>query len=287
MSQPSMKQEPLPDFIREDEFMSSYPCSKMTVVRTKKPIFLLKGDYQHQNVEMIITESAVNGFMIDGKRVDAEPGMIFAIHSGQRHGTQYLSRVSFTGIQFQKEFLQELALGMYGINQVVFHSQPVPVGSEIVDLVDAYIREHEEKKDGHFYLLNSLSVQIAIAVFRRIGIVNGLPDKGDDHKKIQDIVAYYGQNYNTDISLDKMSDISNMSKFSLIRKFKESTGMTPHDYLLNTRIMKALEYLNNPNRKIIDACMMSGFDNQSYFSRVFKKKTGLTPSEYRKKVVDR
>ncbi|UNC91185.1 AraC family transcriptional regulator [Candidatus Contubernalis alkaliaceticus] len=287
MSRINMGKKPLPDFVKEDEFISSYPGNKMTIFKTKKPIYLLKGEYKHLNYEFIITDSSVDDFMIDGKKIYAEPGMIFAINSEQMHGTKYLSKVSFLSIQFEREFLQDLALRIYGIKQVVFLSLPIPVDQEIPELVNAFIQEHKQKQEGYFYILNNLSVHIAIAVFRKIGIVNYTCEKKEDEKKkIQQIVEYLNQNYDDDISLDKISDISNMSKFNLIRKFKESTGMTPHEYLLNIRIMRALEFLSNPKNKIIDAGVLSGFENQSYFSRIFKTKTGLTPSEYRKKVLD-
>lgn len=282
-----MAKQPLPDFVKEDEFMSSYPCNKMTIYKTKKPIYLLKGDYKHLNYEFIITDSLVDGFMIEGSTIYAEPNMIFAINSNQIHGTKHLSKVSFLSIQFEREFLCDLAFKIYGVNEVIFSNKPIPIDTEITGFVNAFIEEHEQKKEGYFYILNNLSINIAVSIFRKLGIMNHLQeDCRDEKKRIQEVVDYFNHNYEEDISLDKISDIASMSKFILIRKFKESTGMTPHDYLLNTRIMKSLEHLNNPKNKIIDVGVLSGFENQSYFSRIFKRKTGLTPSEYRKKVLE-
>ncbi len=145
------KIEHLPDFIKEDEFMSSYPCNKMTIFTTKKPINLLKGEYQHLNYEFIITQSPVNGFVIDGKKINTEAEMIFAINSEQRHGTKHLmSSVSFLSIQFEKEFLQDLALGIYGTKQIVFTNQPLPMVQELIGLVKTYIQEHKQKQKGYF-----------------------------------------------------------------------------------------------------------------------------------------
>ncbi|TYQ18184.1 UNVERIFIED_CONTAM: Transcriptional regulator containing an amidase domain and an AraC-type DNA-binding HTH domain [Acetivibrio alkalicellulosi] len=282
-----MKIEILPDFIKEDEFMILYPCDKMTIFTTKKPNHLLKGQYQHLNYEFIITKSVVKDFVLDGKKISIEPDMVFAINSMQMHGTEHLlSNVSFISIQFEKEFLHDLALGIYGIKEIMFSNQPIPLYKELTELINTYVKEYEQKKEGYFYILNNLSVHIAVSIFRKIGIINHTNDlKKEKTEKIQQIIEYFKKNYEKNISLEKISDISNMSKFDVIRKFKESTGMTPHDYLLNIRIMKALEYLNNPTNKIIDVALLSGFENHSHFSKIFKKKSGLTPSEYRKKVL--
>lgn len=283
----NMQKQPLPDFIKEDEFFSTYPCNKMTVFATNKPTILLKGEYKHLNYEFIITQTNVQDFVLNGINMSIEPDMLFAINSNQMHGTQFLIlNISFLSIQFEKEFLQELAYGIYGVREVVFNNTPVPNDSHITELVNTYIKEHEQKNKGYSYVLDNLSIHIAVSIFRKIGIINhSNKARKNESDSIDKIIEYFSQNYEEDFSLEKISDVSNMSKFNLIRKFKENTGMTPHDYFMNIRIMKALEHLNNPANKIIDVSVMCGFENHSHFSRIFKMRTGLTPSDYRKKVL--
>lgn len=288
MKENSMQKQPLPDFIKEDEFMLTYPCNKMTIFNTKKPMPVLKGEYHHLNYEFIITNSIVQNFVLDGKLMNIEPDMLLAINSQQMHGTNFLvTDVSFLSIQFEKEFLQDLAYGIYGIREVMFDNKPVPNDNEITKLVNTYIDEYNQKKKGYTFVLDNLSVHIVVALFRKLGIANDIfITRKDEDDYIDKIIQYLKQNYEEDFSLDKISDVSNMSKFNLIRKFKESTGMTPNEYFINIRIMKALEHLNNPENKIIDVSVMCGFENHSHFSRIFKSRTGLTPSEYRKKVLE-
>ena len=286
MKKNTMEKQLLPDFIKEDEFFSTYPCNKMTIFMTKGPTHVLKGEYSHLNYEIIITKSHVQDFVLNGNKVNLEPNMLVAINSQQKHGTQFLiSGVSCMNIQFEKEFLQELAFGIYGARDITFDNTPIVCSSELIELAETYIYEHEQKKEGYSYVLDNLSVHIAVMIFRKTGVMNNISTKEID-QHISKTIEHFKHNYSEDFSFDEISKVSSMSKFNLIRKFKESTGMTPYDYYMDIRIMKALEYLNNPNNKVVDVALMCGFKTHSHFSKIFKTKTGLTPNEYRKKGLD-
>ena len=70
-----------------------------------------------------------------------------------------------------------------------------------------------------------------------------------------------------------------VSKFNLVRKFKEEIGLTPHSFLVQNRIRKAKELLDQ-NMKITEAAAEVGFFDQSHFVKAFKSVVGITPSEY-------
>ncbi len=287
MKKPIIHKQPLPDFIKKDEFFLTYPSNKMTLFQTIKPIYVLKGEYAHSNYEFILTQTSVMNFVLGGKIMDVPPNRIFAINSDQMHGTHFLlADVSFLSIQFEKEFIQELAYNIYGIREISFLNHPIPCNRELKDLIDVYINEHKQKQKGYSFLLDSLSIQIAIFLLRTIGFENSLAEQKEESINVNQIIEFFQANCEETFSLEKISDMSNMSKFNFIRKFKESTGMTPYHYFMNIRIMKALECLNRPEIKIIDVAVMCGFRNHSHFSRVFKMRTGLSPSEYREKVLN-
>ena len=67
------------------------------------------------------------------------------------------------------------------------------------------------------------------------------------------------------------------------RLFKKEVGMSFADYVNTVRLEKAANLLAKTERKIIDVAMLSGFQNVSYFNRLFRNKYGLSPSEYRKR----
>ncbi len=71
------------------------------------------------------------------------------------------------------------------------------------------------------------------------------------------------------------------SRARIFEMFKAGTGMTPNDYLLRCRIQKACEMLIDPEKPITDVALETGFTSSQYFSQVFRKYTGMTPSHYR------
>ena len=85
----------------------------------------------------------------------------------------------------------------------------------------------------------------------------------------------------TCLNIDKMSELSYMSKYHFIRKFKEEVGLTPHQFQIQNKIRKAQKILNNYSNTS-ETALNTGFFDQSHFTRYFKKITGLTPGAYKK-----
>lgn len=73
-----------------------------------------------------------------------------------------------------------------------------------------------------------------------------------------------------------------MSKYYSLRLFKQSMGVTPHQYLIQQRMEKAKQLLKQEKVSIVEVAAQCGFSNQSHFARVFNKNTDLTPRAYRK-----
>jgi len=94
---------------------------------------------------------------------------------------------------------------------------------------------------------------------------------------------YMEQNFEKDISLDEVSRTINISPYYFSKLFKEETGENFIDYLTEIRILKAKELLKDQSYSIKEVCAKSGYSDPNYFSRIFKKKENLTPSEYRER----
>ena len=278
-----LKTKPLPDFIKDNDYFAVYPCEKMTVFMTLKPCPVLKGEFSHPNYEFIITQSCGCDLLLDGQKVKLPAHSLLAINSGQIHGTRLLiSDMSFISVQFDREFLKELAYGIYGTRELVLKNEPVPCEPEILRLVEAFTQEYEHKHEGFSYILSNLSVQIAIAFFRVTGVGKRLkPSDHQNREMIDKVAEHFRKNYEESFSLDVISQLAKMSKYSFVRKFKQMTGQTPHEYFVDIRIMKAMEHLGNLNYRVIDVALLCGFKNHSHFSQIFRQKTGLSPSEYR------
>lgn len=84
---------------------------------------------------------------------------------------------------------------------------------------------------------------------------------------------------NDELKLDYLAETVFISKYHLIRKFKNSVGMTPHQFHIQNRVRKAQQLLRN-GESIIETTTQMGFYDQSHFNKNFSKVVGISPSEY-------
>ena len=88
--------------------------------------------------------------------------------------------------------------------------------------------------------------------------------------------------FSCDLSLQALANESGFSRVHFVRMFRAATGFSPHNYLLNLRLERARELLNNPSLSLIDIALDCGFSSHSHMSRLFHKSVGVTPSAYRR-----
>ena len=105
-------------------------------------------------------------------------------------------------------------------------------------------------------------------------------------QKLKRAISYIMQNYASPLTLDELARYCNISKQHLIRYFKSELGTTPLKYITEYRVTRAKELLfNYPDLSIGEISEELGFENQHYFSKVFSKITGETPSDYRYRTI--
>ena len=93
---------------------------------------------------------------------------------------------------------------------------------------------------------------------------------------------YFRDNYTKNISIEQYAAEHLMSVNWFILSFKNVMKMTPMQYVLSLRIAAAKGFLENSNKNINEISDAIGYDNALYFSRLFKKHTGYSPSQYKK-----
>lgn len=84
------------------------------------------------------------------------------------------------------------------------------------------------------------------------------------------------------ISIVELAKACRLSAGALVRGFKKSTGVSPHQWLLHRRIDQAIELMSDPDTSLAQIAYSTGFSDQSHFSRVFAQKIGVTPGAWRK-----
>lgn len=105
-----------------------------------------------------------------------------------------------------------------------------------------------------------------------------------EHKEnpiVKKVCEYIYANTQEDISLDQMAEYANVSSFYLSKLFKEEKGVTFVNFLNDTRLEKSRDLLRNTDLSIKEITASVGYNDQNYFSRIFRNKYGVTPTEFR------
>jgi two-component system response regulator YesN len=91
--------------------------------------------------------------------------------------------------------------------------------------------------------------------------------------------------YPRNLSLNEIAEQVYLTSTYICLIFKQETGETINEYLTKTRLEKAKELLKDPLQKLNHIGQSVGYPDPSYFTRLFKKHTGLTPTEYRERIL--
>ena len=133
--------------------------------------------------------------------------------------------------------------------------------------------------------VNVLVLQIFLAVIRkaletepsgREQLIDEVTDK------IQSSAKFIFENFSSDISLSQAASIAGMSETYFSRKFHEITGYSFKEYLTNVRIQHAIKMLQACSCSVTQIATTCGFSDGNYFGDAFRKKTGLSPRDFRK-----
>jgi len=145
--------------------------------------------------------------------------------------------------------------------------------------------EAQQHQPGGALYLDSLANVLAVQLLRHHGTTaaqlqryqGGLPTY-----QLNQVLDYIDARLAEDIKLSDLAELLGMSPFHFGRMFKQSTGISPHQYVIQQRIEQAKRLLKNSDQAIIDIALECGFNSHSHLSKQFRQVTGLTPREFRR-----
>lgn len=179
-------------------------------------------------------------------------------------------------LNISKAVMKKIVEEIFTIDYLPEFNDPVIFSSDLVEALKL-LHEMIMKKETEFFkeelfylLLEQLIKEYAILASNK---------KLEFKEPIKKVKQFLDDNYEKQISLNELSELSGMNKYTLIRNFTHEMQTTPYQYLETIRINHAKELLET-GINLTEAAMLSGFSDQSLFTRFFKKLIGLTPKQY-------
>ncbi len=143
--------------------------------------------------------------------------------------------------------------------------------------------EYTNRKKGFMNIIRAYLVELITKIFREIDEKTHCNTTREQREVVNKAIDYMKHNFNTRINLDSIVADIFLSKNYFRQLFKTTTGMSVTDFIQQTRINEAIRLLETTNRTIYDIAGDCGFADVKFFYKTFKKITGKTPNEYRKK----
>ena len=185
--------------------------------------------------------------------------------------TQFLQRVALETLNRDFDRLELLAIAQ------TRNSQTEAIATMLLT------ERQQEQSSGALYV-DSLANVLAVHLLRNYATTQPLLpsfEGGLPPRQLGRIVDYIDSYLERDIKLADLAELLSMSPFHFSRLFKQSTGLSPHQYLLQQRVERAKQLLRNTDRLIADIALECGFSSHSHLSRKFRQFTGMTPKAYR------
>lgn len=165
-----------------------------------------------------------------------------------------------------------------------------PWQAKILELAYFIIESGTRQKYGYELTIKSCLCQLWTLLLENItpSTVNKSREKtlSLDESRVKEAILYIEKHYHEQITLEQLASSIHISKSECCRCFKRTLQLTPFEYLMRYRIFRAADLLQNgsPDTLSISSLALSvGFNNASYFNKIFKQFLGCTPSEYKKK----
>lgn len=259
-------------------------------------------------IELLYVNRGGIDLIHDNYRESAQKGQAIIIHSDVEHKYQiispdtelYVLYLGFLGPNqedgfkafFLADFMRDVdnKYSKQLKNQAMFWLKEKQNETVLKDLVFTLYRELHSEELGNQLLIEAYSQILFIYIIRKIKYVyeqSQLVKNAKGNELIEFIKKYMINHFAENISVPFLADLIYISPGYFSRLFKDYTGLSPKNYILQIRVARACEMLKNKSLKISIIANQSGFRSVQRLSNTFKKNFGITPAEYRKNAIKR
>lgn len=248
--------------------------------------------HSHDFIEMAFILSGFGKYRIDDHYYQVSEGDVLIFNPGTMHqalvtesGSPYTEFfVGFSDVHFHQCAPNHLPL----VNGSYVYPTTGELRQKLFKLCTSMAAENDVCRYGRYFMLKSYLMQMLLLLIREqtdpVEIRTGCSFESVNKSYVVDQIAtYFEEHYNEKISLDQIAENMYLSPFYISKIFKSETGDAPIRHLINIRLEMAKELLEAGfSGSIQEVAAQVGYEDAYHFSKLFKKKYGISPSQVRK-----
>lgn len=244
------------------------------------------GPHYHEFHKIFMLCSGNGSYDVEGRRYNLKPGDTVFVGAGKVHcpdfGSDPYERIIFyispAHLEAHSDKNCDLQRCFSGEGGHVLRPEGGTAG-RLFTLAADIEKESGGTGTGHGILARCVFLQFMVEIAREMEKtdIQMLPPIEPKDKKVLEIMRYIDAHYSEDISVDELSGMFYMSRYHMMRRFKEELGTTIHAYISEKRLLMAKDLIR-AGVSAADACHRSGFGSYSSFSRAYSKLFGNTPT---------
>lgn len=258
---------------------------------TAGPAFV---SHWHEQMEWLYVMSGRALVSINSVEIEAGPGDFIVINSNELHSGYCVEKpLDYYCIIFDSTFVsssfqgvcEQKYLAPMEKNRVQFQNR-IRWDPQIQGDITNIISENGKKENGYELYIKSSVYGILGTLFRKY-VSKVLTEKESDRnartiRKLDKVLTYIGSNLSDPITIDQLAGIAGLSRYRFCHLFRQLTGVSAMAYILGARIDQAELLLKKTDLSVMRIAMDTGFSDSNYFSRMYRKHRGVSPSSARK-----
>lgn len=276
----------LNDIICSLEGFRQYNFDDINIYISNRETVFETGQHSHEEYEFMIVRDQDVTTLCNGKKIIMQKGYIMPFNSFDIHGQADTVVIdSFICVILQADIMRSIATRVFKFNQQpIFENKSFAPSPNLNYYLGVFIDECNKHEHANKYYLNLLKELIIIELFK-CSSNNVATDNEELTSAIMRVEKYLNENYHIPFDLQKISEISGLNKYYFIKRFKEEIGLSPYQYFLQLKIEKAKCMIIQETKTLTEIAYDLGFSTQSHFISQFKKMVGITPGDFKKKII--